>query len=104
THPLRRPHPRQHLTTHRYTEKKSRSRRAQQARSFGTTSRQLEQLANWLQGFGVTLVGMEATGIYWKPVFWVLERRFECWLLNAQHLHNVPGRKSDLIGSAWCCQ
>ena len=46
---------------------------------------------------------MEATGVYW-PVFWVLERRFECWLLNAQHLHNVPGRKSDLIDSAWCCQ
>src|SRR5436309_117777 len=83
---------------------KSRRRRAQQTRSFGTTIRQLEQLANWLQGFGVTLVGMEATGIYWKPVFWVLERRFECWLLNAQHLHNVPGRKSDLIDSAWCCR
>ena len=83
---------------------KSRRRRAQQTRGFGTTIRQLEQLANWLQGFGVTLVGMEATGIYWKPVFWVLERRFECWLLNAQHLHNVPGRKSDLIDSAWCCQ
>src|SRR6266511_601262 len=47
---------------------------------------------------------MEATGVYWRPVFWVLERRFECWLLNAQHLHNVPGRKSDLIDSAWCCQ
>src|SRR5919197_2893274 len=47
---------------------------------------------------------MEATGVYWKPVFWVLERRFECWLLNAQHLHNVPRRKSDLIDSAWCCQ
>jgi transposase len=47
---------------------------------------------------------MEATGIYWRPVFWVLERRFECWLLNAQHLHNVPGRKSDLIDSAWCCR
>jgi Transposase len=47
---------------------------------------------------------MEATGVYWKPVFYVLERRFECWLLNAPHLHNVPGRKSDLIDSAWCCQ
>src|SRR5207247_2143585 len=102
------------LDVHRYSvvatvrvpgKGKSRRRRAQQTRSFGTTIRQLEQLANWLQGFGVTLVGMvEATGIYWKPVFWVLERRFECWLLNAQHLHNVPGRKSDLIDSAWCCQ
>src|SRR6266540_397047 len=70
----------------------------------GESRRRLEQLAGWLQGFGVTLVGMEATGVYWRPVFWVLERRFECWLLNAQHLHNVPGRKSDLIDSAWCCQ
>jgi transposase len=83
---------------------KSRRRREQQTRSFGTTIGQLERLADWLEGFGVTLVGMEATGVYWKPVFYVLERRFECWLLNAQHLHNVPGRKSDVIDSAWCCQ
>jgi transposase len=83
---------------------KSRRRRQQQSRSFGTTIGQLETLADWLEGLGVTLVGMEATGVYWKPVFYVLERRFECWLLNAQHLHNVPGRKSDLIDSAWCCQ
>src|ERR671919_1008626 len=81
-----------------------RRRREQQTRSFGTTIGQLEALADWLAHFGVTLVGMEATGVYWKPVFYVLERRFECWLLNAQHLHNVPGRKSDLIDSAWCCQ
>src|SRR6266536_3224329 len=83
---------------------KSRRRREQQTRSFGSTIGQLETLADWLEGFGVTLVGMEATGVYWKPVFYVLGRRFECWLLNAQHLHNVPGRKSDVIDSAWCCQ
>ncbi len=83
---------------------KSRRRREQQTRSFGSTIGQLETLADWLEGFGVTLVGMEAIGVYWKPVFYVLERRFECWLLNAQHLHNVPGRKSDVIDSAWCCQ
>src|SRR6266540_2511624 len=83
---------------------KSRRRREQRTRSFGTTIGQLETLADWLADFGVTLVGMEATGVYWKPVFYVLERRFECWLLNAQHLHNVPGRKSDVIDSAWCCQ
>src|SRR6266545_4206503 len=56
---------------------KSRRRRAQRTRTFATTIAQLEQLADWLEGFGVTLVGMEATGVYWKPVFWVLERRFE---------------------------
>jgi len=83
---------------------KSRRRREQQTRSFGTTIGQLETLADWLRSCAVTLVGMEATGVYWKPVFYVLERRFECWLLNAQHLHNVPGRKSDVIDSVWCCQ
>ena len=83
---------------------KSRRRREQQTRSFGTTIAQLETLADWLADFGVTLVGMEATGVYWKPVFYVLEQRFECWLLNAQHMHNVPGRKSDVIDSAWCSQ
>src|SRR5919204_176663 len=54
---------------------KSRRRREQQTRSFGTTIGQLETLADWLEGLGVTLVGMEATGVYWKPVFYVLERR-----------------------------
>src|SRR6266568_962373 len=83
---------------------KSRRRRAQQTRTFGTTIAQLEQLADWLAGFAVSLVGMEATGVYWKPVFWVLERRFECWLINAEHLHNVPGRKSDVIDSRWLCE
>src|SRR5439155_5617942 len=83
---------------------KSRRRRAQQTHTFGTTIAQLERLADWLGGFGATRVGMEATGVYWKPVFSVLERRFECWLINAEHLHNVPGRKRDGIGSAWVCE
>jgi transposase len=83
---------------------KGRRRREQQTRRFGTTIARLERLAGWLAGFGVRLVGMEATGIYWRPVFWVLERRFECRLLNAQHVRNVPGRKRDVIDSAWCCQ
>ncbi len=83
---------------------KSRRRRAQETRTFATTIAQLEQLGDWLEGFGVTLVGMEATGVYWKPIFYVLERRFECWLINAQHLRNVPGRKSDVIDSRWCCE
>ena len=47
------------------------------------------QLAAWLAEAGVTLVGMEATGVYWKTVFQALEDRFECWLLNAQHVRNV---------------
>ena len=72
--------------------------------TFGTTIAQLERLADWLGGFGVTRVGMEATGVDWKTVFSVLERRFECWLINAEHLHNVPGRKSDVIDSRWLCE
>src|SRR5262245_64595796 len=75
---------------------KSRRRREQQTRSFATTIGQLEALADWLQSFGVTLVGMEATGVYWKPVFYVLERRVECGLLNGQQLHNAPGRQSEV--------
>ena len=63
-----------------------------------------KDLGEWLAGFGVTLVGMEATGVYWKTVFYSLEDRFECWLLNAQHLHNVPGRKTDVKDSEWICQ
>src|SRR3989441_2942938 len=78
--------------------------RLQETRTFSTTTRGLVTLADWLASYGVTLVGMESTGVYWKPVFYVLEQRFECWLLNAQHLHNVPGRKSDVIDSVWCCQ
>src|SRR6266536_895869 len=49
-------------------------------------------------------VGMESTGCYWKTVFYALEDRFECWLVNAKHLRNVPGRKSDVIDSRWCCE
>ena len=58
----------------------------------------------WLAEAGVTLVGMEATGVYWKTVFQALEDRFECWLLNAHHLRNVPGRKTDVKDSEWICQ
>lgn len=82
----------------------STGRRDQQTRTFATTLSQLEALGDWLSGLGVTLAGMEATGIYWRTVFEALEPRMECWLINAQHLHNVPGRKTDMIDSAWICQ
>jgi transposase len=76
----------------------------QQTRTFRATLGGLADLAAWLAEFGVTLVGMEATGVYWKTVFQALEDRFECWLLNAHHLRNVPGRKTDVKDSEWICQ
>jgi transposase len=58
-------------------------------------------LRDWLVAHGVTRVGMEATGVYWKPVFYVLEDVLECWLLNARHMRNVPGRKTDMADAEW---
>ena len=47
---------------------------------------------------------MESTGVYWKPVYYLLEDQLEVWLINAEHLHNVPGRKTDVADSAWIAQ
>jgi transposase len=78
-------------------------RRVEQAQ-FGTTTNELLALRDWLVAHEVSLVGMESTGVYWKPVFYLLEDELECWLLNARHLRNVPGRKTDLADAAWICQ
>ena len=78
--------------------------RLQETRTFPTTTRGLLTLADWLASYGVTLVGMESTGCYWKTVFYALEERFDCWLVNAKQLRNVPGGKSDVIDSRWCCE
>lgn len=72
-----------------------------QVRSFGTMSDDLQQLSEWLAEPGVTHVAMESTGSYWKPVFNVLEERFELLLVNAQHLKTVPGRKTDVNDAEW---
>jgi transposase len=71
-------------------------------KTFGTVTAELLALREWLVAMGVTLVGMESTGVYWRPVFYMLEDVTECWLLNARHMRNVPGRKTD--DSAWICQ
>jgi len=78
--------------------------REQFIQTFGTTTVQLLALRDWLVAQGVTRVGMESTGVYWKPVYYVLEDALECWLLNARHLRNVPGRKTDVADAAWICQ
>ena len=66
--------------------------RREEVAEFGTTTSQL-LLADWLIARQVTLVGMEATGVYWKPVHWVLEDAVgEVWVINARHMRNVPGR------------
>jgi transposase len=78
-------------------------RRQQETRTFGTTRAELESLGDWLACWGVTRVGMEATGDYWKPVFFLLESRgFDCQLYNAGQVKALPGRpKTDRADSAW---
>ena len=75
--------------------------RVSEVAEFSTFTSDLLALRDWLAAFGVTRVGMEATGVYWKPVFYVLEDAMECWLLNARHMHNVPGRKTDVADAEW---
>jgi transposase len=68
---------------------------------FGTTTAGLAELGHWLAERRVSLVAMEATGVYWKPVFYALEDCFELWLCNAHHVKNVPGRKTDMSDAEW---
>ena len=71
-------------------------------RSFSTFTRDLHQLADWLQKCQVRTVAMESTGVYWIPLYQILETRgFEVFLVNAQHVKNVPGRKSDVSDCQW---
>jgi len=73
----------------------------QEVRSFSTVTTGLIGLAEWLGEVECTHVAMEATGVYWKPVWHVLEGLFELVLANAQHVRNVPGRKSDVSDAMW---
>jgi transposase len=78
--------------------------RASTVRTFGTVTVELLALRDWLVAEGVTLVGMESTGVYWRAPFYVLEEVVECWLLNARHMRNVPGRKTDVADAEWIAQ
>jgi len=73
----------------------------QEVRSFATTTKALCELSAWLEEQRCTHVLMEATGVYWKPVWHMLEGTFELVLANAQHIRNVPGRKSDVNDATW---
>jgi transposase len=73
----------------------------QEVRTFATTTSDLLALCDWLDSFGVEHVAMEATGVYWKPVWHVLEGHFELVLANAAHVKNVPGRKTDVNDAVW---
>jgi transposase len=64
-------------------------RRVEEFATFGTTTPDLLELSEWLSQRGVTHVAMEGTGVYWKPVYYVLEADFELWLVNAQHVKQV---------------
>lgn len=75
-----------------------------QIRTFGTTTRELRSLREWLLSQGCTQVGMESTGIYWKPVYAILEGAFEIVIANAQHVKKVPGRKTDVKDAEWIAE
>jgi transposase len=75
--------------------------RRRQTREFGTFTRELLELADWLRACGVTHVALESTGVYWKPVWNLLEGQFEVLLVNAQHIKAVPGPKTDQKDSEW---
>src|SRR5918994_5942109 len=81
-----------------------RGRRSELRAEFQTVTSELLALRDWLKGLGVTHVAMEATGVYWKPVYYLLEDDFELWLVNAQHVKNVPGRKTDVQDAQWLCR
>ena len=74
---------------------------SRQVRTFATTTAGLQELADWLFGLGVTHVAMESTGIFWRPVYNILEGRFQVILVNAQHMKAVPGHKTDVKDSEW---
>ena len=75
-----------------------------EVRSFGTTTGALLALSDWLASQEVTHVAMEATGVYWKPVWHVLAAAFELVLANAAHIRNVPGRKTDVNDATWIAE
>jgi transposase len=76
-----------------------------ETREFNTFTRSLIELKEWLLELGITHVAMESTGVYWKPVYKVLEPAgLTVWIVNARHIKYVPGHKTDKTDSAWICK
>jgi transposase len=75
-----------------------------EVRTFGTMTADLLALSDWLAATGVTQVAMESTGVYWKPIWNILETRFQLLLVNARHIKQVPGRKTDVKDSEWIAE
>jgi transposase len=78
--------------------------RATETQTFGTMTTDLLVLREWLQTHGVTHVAVESTGVYWRPLYYLLEDAFSVLLINMKHLSHVPGRKSDVRDSEWLAQ
>jgi transposase len=76
----------------------------EQVRTFATTTAGLLELGDWLVQRGVTIAAMESTGVYWKPVWNLLEGRFELMLVNARDIKQLPGRKTDVKDCQWIAQ
>src|SRR5882724_4758522 len=82
------------------------AKRREQTREYDTFTRDLEALRDWLRKERVTKIAMEATGVYWRPVYYVLAELegVELLLVNAAHVKNLPGRKTDAKDAQWLCQ
>ena len=76
----------------------------EETKTSDTFTSSLKEMKEWLMSTGITHIAMESTGVYWKPIFNILEDSFEILLVNARHLKNVPGRKTDKADSRWICK
>src|SRR6516165_11265681 len=80
------------------------SSKRKEIRTFRTFTSNIRELADWLKSLDIRHVAIESTGIYWKPIFNVFDGNFDVILVNAQHVKNVPGRKTDVKDSEWLCK
>ncbi len=84
--------------------REGRARPRKEVRTFGTTTAEILRLADWLQQAGCTAVAMESSGVYWRPIFNLLEDAFTLLVVNAQHIKAVPGRKTDVKDAEWIAE